>query len=141
MRNHHLLLAGAMTIAIAALTSCSLSADTKAAEQSVDNFHRMLDAGQFDAIYDGTTDTFKQATSHDDFVRLLEAVHRKLGNSRSSKEVNWSVFSGTSGSRVNLFYKTDFEKGTAEETFAWTLDSNQPKLIGYRINSNTLVVN
>ena len=43
------------------LAACSSSADKKYAEQAVMDFHEMLDASQFDAIYSGSAQDLKDA--------------------------------------------------------------------------------
>ena len=123
------------------LGACSIVADTTASEQAVDKFHRMLDAGQFDAIYDQSSKALKNATTREDFDKLLAAVHRKLGNVRSATRGGISTFASLQGTRITLGYKTIYENGQADETFAFSLDGDKPILSGYRINSNALIVN
>jgi hypothetical protein len=130
----------ALALALA-LAGCTMSADTKVAEDAVPKFHEMLDAGQFDAIYDGASDEFKRAATKQDFVALLAAVHRKLGASRSSSEKGWNVNYHTSGSFVTLNYATTYAQGEAHEQFVYRLESGQALLVGYNINSNALILN
>jgi hypothetical protein len=67
-----------------ALLGCSGSADTAAAEQAVSSFHELLNAGRFAEIYGLSSDELKKASAQSDFVALLDAVHRKLGNTKSA---------------------------------------------------------
>src|SRR4030095_13989612 len=62
-----------------ALTGCSAGNDTKAAESAVAAFHRDMDAGKFAQIYDASAEDMKSSLSRDDFVKLLTALHEKLG--------------------------------------------------------------
>jgi hypothetical protein len=131
-----------MCIAAAAttlLTACSMSADTKAAEDAVISFHDQLDARQFQAMYDGASDDLKQATTRERFVALLEAVHRKLGNTQSSAEKGWNINSGTSGTFVTLTYASTYAEGEASEQFVYRLHGNTALLAGYNINSDVLI--
>jgi hypothetical protein len=119
---------------------CSMSADTALAEQAVPKFHEELDAGHFDAIYDASADELKSATTQQEFVALLEAVHRKLGNTKASDESGWNVNYQTSGSFVTLGYKTTFDGGSAEEQFVFRLHDKAASLAGYHISSNALIL-
>ncbi len=84
-------------VAAVAVAGCSMGDEADLAAQAVSTFHQMLDAGQFDAIYAASADELKKAASQKDFVALLEAVHRKLGNTKSSSEKTWNVNYQTSG--------------------------------------------
>ena len=120
--------------------ACSMSADTKLAEQAVSRFHAMLDAGQFQAIYDGGADDLKQATTREKFVALLEAIHRKLGPTRASRESSWRVNYHTSGTFVTLVYASTYAEGEASEQFVYRLRGNSALLAGYHVNADALVL-
>ena len=125
---------------VAALCGCSMSADTTAAEQAVPKFHEQLDAGQFDEIYVQAGDELRKATTQQDFVALLEAIHRKLGNTKSADKTGWTVNYQTSGSFVTLGYKTIFDGGDAQEQFVFRLQDKTALLVGYHINSTALIL-
>ena len=55
------------------------------AEREVEAFHRQLDAGNFVDVYAATDPDLKKATTEQDFVAKLDAVHRKLGTVRASR--------------------------------------------------------
>ena len=62
---------------------CSCGSSTKSlelAKQNVEQFHSELDSGQYTAVYATCDEKFQEATSESDFSKLLEAIHRKLGN-------------------------------------------------------------
>ena len=122
------------------LCACSMSADTAIAEQAVPRFHEQLDAARFDSIYDASGDELKKASTEKDFVALLEAVHRKLGNTKSSEKTGWNVNYQTSGSFVTLGYKTSFDGGDAQEQFVYRLQDKAALLVGYHINSTALIL-
>jgi len=123
------------------LAGCSMSADTRLAEQAVVRFHEMLDAGQSDAIYSEAADELKKASTRQEFVALLDAVHRKLGDTRSSDQKGWNVNYQTSGAFVTLNYQTAYAKGNASEQFVYRLQDSKALLAGYHINSNALIIN
>jgi uncharacterized protein DUF4019 len=123
-----------------AMAGCSMSADTKLAEQAVPQFHAMLDAGRFDAIYEAASEDLRKATKQDSFVALLEAIHRKLGTTKSSAERNWNVNYQTSGTFVTLDYSTTYAEGDATEQFVYRLKDGKALLAGYHINSTALIL-
>jgi Protein of unknown function (DUF4019) len=122
------------------LCGCSMSSDSKLAEQAVPEFHRMLDAAQFDAIYNASAGDLKRVTTRSDFVDLLEAVHRRLGVAASSDQQTWTVNYNTSGTYVTLTYHTKYAEGDATEQFVYHLESGQALLAGYHISSNALIL-
>ncbi len=122
------------------LLGCSVSADTAAAEQAVPRFHQSLDAGQFAEIYELSSDDLKKVASKHEFLSLLEAVHRKLGNTKSSEKQTWNINYHTSGTFVTLVYKTTYTEGEASERFVFRMRGNVATLAGYYINSNALIL-
>lgn len=124
----------------ALLAGCSMAADADRAAQAVPKFHEMLDAGRFEDIYAGAADDLKGATPQKDFVALLEAVHRKLGNTKSSTQQGWNVNYHTSGTFVTLNYATAYAEGDASEQFVYRLRANEALLAGYHVNSNALIL-
>ncbi len=118
----------------------STTRSVEMAQRNVEQFHSQLDSQQFTAIYASCDEKFHQATSESDFVNLLDAVHRKLGNVQQSSLRNTGVawFAGQ-GATVTLVYETKFTDGTALEKFVWHVKDNDAALYGYNINSNELV--
>ena len=122
-----------------ALAGCSMSADSKLAEQAVVRFHEMLDAEQFDAIYDQSSDGMKSSVTKERLVSLLQAVHKKLGVTRASDLQGWNVNYQTSGSFVTLTYATTYAQDKAEEKFVYRLEGEKALLAGYHIESDALI--
>jgi len=110
------------------------------AQQNVEQFHSQLDSEQYTAVYAACDEKFHQATSESDFVKILEAVHRKLGNVQRSSLRNTGVawFAGQ-GATVTLVYETKFAAGAGIEKFVWHIKDNGAALYDYNINSNELV--
>lgn len=127
-------------VAAIGLASCSQGASKQAAENEVVTFHANLNANKLAEIYAGTDPQFKEAASADQFGKLLTAVSTKLGPVKKSSLQNWRVNFGTSGGTVTLVYDTEFAKGRGQETFLYS-SGEAPKLIGYNINSNDMLVN
>jgi Protein of unknown function (DUF4019) len=111
------------------------------AKQNVEQFHSELDSGQYAAVYAACDEKFHQVTTESDFVKLLDAVHRKLGNVQQANLRNTGVawFAGQ-GATVTLVYETRFTEGTGTERFIWHIKDNGAALYSYHINSNELVI-
>jgi hypothetical protein len=123
-----------------ALSACSVAKDAQLAEEAVPKFHEQLDAGQFQDIYEQSGEDLKQAANRQEFIALLDAVHRKLGNTQSATKRGWAVNYVTSGTFVTLNYLTAYAEGEAHEQFVYRLDGQQALLVGYLVNSNTLIL-
>jgi hypothetical protein len=123
------------------LSSCGSSTKSvKLAQQNVEQFHSQLNSEQYAAIYAACDEKFHQASSESDFVKLLGAVHRKLGNVQQSNLSNTGVawFAGQ-GATVTLVYNTKFAEGTGTEQFVWHIKDDSAALYSYHINSNELI--
>jgi len=132
--------AAVLLVCFAAI-SCGLpSKNVQLAQDSVGLFHAQLDSEQYSAIYAACDEKFHQATSESDFVRLLQAVHGKLGFVRQSNLRNTGIawFAGQ-GTTVTLVYDTTFANGSGTEQFVWHIGDGRATLYGYHINSNDLV--
>jgi hypothetical protein len=128
-----------VTLAIVC-SGCSRSENIDSDEQAVLSFHERLDAGQFDQIYELSSDELKKASTQSDFVALLNAVHRKLGNVKSAERQAWSTNYRTSGTFITLTYKTAYSEGEAAEQFVFRMQDHAAALAGYHVNANALVV-
>lgn len=122
------------------LAGCNPAKSKEAATQAVMQFHQRLDNEAYAEIYRDAHPDFKKASTEKDFTALLEAVHRKLGNTVSSEPAGWRVNSFVSGTNVVLTYKTKFAAGDAVETFSYREDGATPALLGYNINSTALIL-
>jgi hypothetical protein len=130
----------ALSIAVFGLAGCSSSEDTKLAETAVLQFHQELDTGQFEAIYSAAGEELRDQTTLKDFTALLEAIHRKLGNLKSTETKGWNVNYNTSGAYVTLTYSSMFSEGGAAEQFIYRINRDRAVLVGYHINSAALIL-
>jgi Protein of unknown function (DUF4019) len=130
----------ALAILASMFMGCGTSKDIGGASEAVTTFHARLDNGDFSTIYAQADPRFRTASSQKDFIDLMAAIHRKLGKvsyaNRQGFFVNWD----TSGTRVRLTYATKFTEGDAQEEFVWAKAGDRFALLGYNINSNTLIV-
>ncbi len=74
-------------------------------------------------------------------MKFLQFARRKLGTVKSATQSgsNVNMFNGVTS--VVLTYKTDFEKGSAVETFTFIASGDSAMLQGYNINSSALIPN
>lgn len=132
----------AVAMPAAMLTGCGLKESFKDADAAVARFHAALDAEQWQAIWKTTDPQMRQQTKQADFQRILEAVHRKLGKVRQTKQVGWNANASTSGSTLTLTMETAFEHGSGTEQFVYMRAADQPlKLAGYDIQSQEMLLN
>lgn len=130
-------------VCTATLFTCScgsMTKDTTLAKQAVAGFHSQLDSGQYTAVYEAADPKLHAITSEPDFVKLLDAIHRKLGAVRDSNLQNWRAgwYVGQ-GATVVLTYNTTFSAGSGIEQFIWHIDNDRALLYGYHINSTDLI--
>lgn len=129
-------------VAVAMLGGCGLKESFKDAGAAVARFHAALDAEQWQAIWTMTAPQMRQQTKQADFQRILEALHRKLGKVKQTKQVGWNANAGTSGSTLTLTMETTFEHGSGTEQFVYTRAADQSlKLAGYDIESQDMLLN
>ena len=124
---------------IALLTGCNAAEDTKAGNAAVINFHASLNAGKFDQIYSDTDAEFKSITTREDFTKVLTAIHAKMGNFQSGKTVGWNDNATTGGHYLTLNTEAKYERGTGQEQFVFKIGGGKAAIVGYHINSNTLI--
>jgi hypothetical protein len=139
-RRNHFALAFFVTTSWMLLSCGSSSKNVQLAQESVGLFHAQLDTEQYGSIYASADEKFHNATAEADFVKLLGAIHGKLGVIRESNLRNTGVawFAGQ-GATVTLVYETKFSGGTGIEKFVWHIKDNRATLYNYNINSNDLI--
>lgn len=123
------------------LSACSAGASTDAAEKGVVDFHNDMNAGKYAAIYDASANDLKSTISKDDFIKLLDAFHQKLGPFKTGKTINWNVNFGTAGNYVTLNREAQFGRGPGKEEFVFKVEGERAILAGYHVNSNLLIMN
>jgi hypothetical protein len=111
------------------------------ADPAVQEFHKKLNAGQYEEIYREADEGLAEEAKHDELVKFLEGVHARLGDAGITSQLNMRVNATTFGNSVVAQYNTTFARGSAVETFTWTKKGGTLKLLGYHIESNAFVVN
>lgn len=126
-------------LSLVGLAGCSPGTDVPIAQRAIASFHSDLNAGSFEKIYANSDPELKSATNRDEFIKILGVVHSKLGPFTSGKMLNWNDNATTGGHYVTLNYQASYQKGSAEENFVYRLNGGGASLVGYHINSNTLL--
>jgi hypothetical protein len=103
-------------------------------------FHLKMNEGDLQELCREADPDFTGSGSQDEPLKVLEAVHTKLGNVGASYLENIRVNATTNGTFIVTQHKTTFDRGSAVETFTWKKSSGILKLYGYNIQSNALVL-
>lgn len=121
------------------MPGCGFTKSKEIASRGVEKFHQQYDESKFAEIYSGATPAFRSAAKEEDFMKFIQAVHRKLGAYKSGTAEGWqtNVFNGKTS--VVLSFKSEFEKGPATERFTFVVSGESAALQGYTINSTSLI--
>ena len=138
MRRSTVFLVGSLLVLAGALQGCSRKS-RQVAEAATQELRERYSRAEFDQIYAASAPELWTQSTHDDFVKVMQGVTRKLGDYRSSTVTGWRWFAGTNGTTVTLGYRTVFEKGAADEEFVWKVHNHAAKLAGYHISSNAFL--
>jgi hypothetical protein len=139
-RNQMAVWRGAMVVmALATLGGCGRQAGIDDAQQAVVTFHQRLNRSDYGSIWGSTGQAFRDVTHEDQFDRLLNAVHTRLGAVKSSEDSGWRVNYTNNGVFKLIDRRTSFEKGKGEESFVFQVKDEGLQLVGYHINSMQLL--
>jgi hypothetical protein len=119
------------------LNACSVGDDLGLAEDAVRTFHRQLNAGRFEEIYDSAAREFMASDSKRNVVDFLRGVQRRLGKWRSASKAGWEINYGNEGTLITLTYRSEYEGGRAMERFVFRIRSEKAELMKYDIRSKT----
>jgi hypothetical protein len=119
-------------------SGCSAKADFSAAKQAVDTFHQRMSAGDYDVIYDSSTNTFRGTGSREQFQEFLKRVTQKMGQCTDATQKQWRMNTTTNGTFVQLSYVRKCANGDLHELFAWKMENGKALLNGYNANSPIL---
>lgn len=132
----------AAAMAAAMLAGCGMKQSFQDASAEVGQFHAALDAGNWQELWSRGDPQLHKATTRDRFGKLLDAVHRKLGKVKESKQVGWNADATTGGTFLTLTMQTTFEKGTGTEQFVYRKrEGGTLTLVGYTIQSQDMMLN
>jgi hypothetical protein len=129
-----------VSIAVAAsiLTGCSASANYHDAEKASAAFHKMMDNGEYAAIYETSSTAFRSLT-RDQTIGFFARMNRKMGKCADGT-VTLGGYNGTpSGSYVTLNSTRSCANGKLEEQFVWLMVSRKPTLLRYNASNPLLL--
>lgn len=98
-------------------------------------------AKNFDQIYAEASAQLKSSNTSADLSKFLSSIDRKLGVFKTSERKSWSINYGTSGTVVTIGLQSQYEKGSAFETFNFVIEGGKALLNGYNIDSKDLILN
>ena len=119
----------------------SITEGTKSADAAVQHFHQQLNSGQYEQIYNEGNQGFRSGQNHEELIKFLGIVHKKLGDAGEAKLVNIRINATTNGTFLAASYKTNFANGPATESFTWKKDGGGWELFLYHIESMSLITN
>jgi|HubBroStandDraft_2_1064218.scaffolds.fasta_scaffold625746_1 hypothetical protein len=124
------------------LCGCSaVTEGTKSADAAVQHFHQQLNSEQYEQTYSEANEGFRSGQKHEELIKFLGAVHRKLGNAGEAKLVNIQINATTNGKFLAASYETKFANGPATESFTWKKNGGRWELFSYHIQSMALIMN
>lgn len=131
----------ALPLAALSLTSCKdMTRGVRLADAAVDDFHKRFNEQKFKEIYADAHADLKSATTEADFVKLLEAVHRKLGKHTGATGSGWRINSLNMKSTVVFSENSVFEQGKGTEVFTFVISGESCVLQGYDIESRDMML-
>ena len=114
--------------------------DKETAADAMDQFHDRYNAGDFGKIYDTADADFQASTTRTDWLKLMDAVHRKLGNYKTCASQGWKTNTNNFDTTVGLRYKSTFEKGDGTEDFVFHISGKRAELRSYHIDAPKLII-
>lgn len=110
------------------------------ADAAIIDFHKQFNEQKFKEIYAGAHPDLKAKAKEEDFVKLLETMHRKLGKQVKSTDATWRVNSFNFKTNAMVGQDTEFEQGKGTETFTYLISDGKATLAGYYINSSDMML-
>lgn len=143
MRNNKTNLSLILVFSVFVVLGCStvgkMTEAKPAATRAIDEFHKLFNDGNLDKIYADAASEFRDAAQRADFDALMNAVAKKLGRVKSTKNQTWKVNTYNLTTAAVMVQETEFESGSGVETFTFRMDGDKAILLGYNINSNDLI--
>ena len=108
------------------------------ASAAAERFHQQLNAGDYDQIYENSTDEFRQWGSRDKLKQFFDDIRDKMGAAGKASTIGFHVNWRNGVVWVDETMDTQFEKGKGQEFFVWKIQQDQPHLYNYRIDAPSL---
>jgi hypothetical protein len=131
----------ALLVAVASLVSCK---DMRKAggmtDAAVVDFHQKFNEGKFKEIHAAGHADFREETTEGDFLKLMEAMQRKLGRQVKSSSEGWMINSHNMKTSIRITVKSEFEQGKGTETFTYVVSGDSCTLQSYHIESMDMML-
>lgn len=126
---------GAMTLGFAALglAACNPMEELGDADAEVAKFHRDFSAKNFDGIWNDSHQAMKDSSTREQFDASLTSVTEYWGKVKSTERDGFGINTNNGVTSVKVTHNTEFDAGTAVETFDFIRDDDALKLASYDI--------
>ena len=109
-------------------------------DRFVENFHSMVNAGNFEKIHDTSAIELKEKIDKPEFVAFMSKVFSILGKPVKTEFIGATDMQSDIGENlIAAQYKTTYSKGSATETFIFRKLEKGMQLFQYNINSDDLM--
>jgi hypothetical protein len=126
-------------VAAIALCSCSFSADYGDAVNATNIFHRLMDGGEYAAIYDTASKGFQATGTRDTYIGFFTRINRKMGKCGDATVAFGGFNASSSGTFVTVTSSRVCANGTLGEQFVWQMVGGKATLLEYNANSPLLL--
>jgi hypothetical protein len=109
--------------------------EKKTAEQAIEQIHKQINAGQYEAIYDDAHDLFKKSGNMADLISAMKQIHEQTGEILQVKE-HWINYVMGDHIPIRAIYNIRCEKGEFQEWIALIIseDGRNARLVQYQIS-------
>jgi hypothetical protein len=121
------------------LSGCSFSADYGDAKNATEVFHRMMDQGEYAAIYDAAAKGFQASTTRENLIGFFRRVNRKMGKCGEAPVTFGGYQATTSGTFVTVKSSRTCANGSLSEEFVWLMVGGRATLLRYNANNPLLL--
>jgi len=121
------------------LSGCSFSADYSDAKNATEGFHRLMDRGEYAAIYDNAAKGFQASGTRENLIGFFKRVNRKLGKCGDGPVTFGGYQATTSGTFVTMTSSRMCANGTLSEEFVWLMVGSKATLLRYNANNPLLL--
>lgn len=117
------------------LSGCGADEQATVADGEVDSFHKLWNAGEFEAVYDDAHVNFRNSQTDEEAVAKLERMKRSYGQFKSATRKSVTFSSDQNTPDLTLNYESVYEQGSAVEVFVYRITGKQALLVSYDIMS------
>jgi hypothetical protein len=121
-----------------AMSGCSAMQTKTVAEDAVNEFHQLLNAGRYHDIWQGAADEFRDSTPEGVVAGMFRYDQLRLGNFAEAHQSGWHVNYHNGVTTVDLNYDSRFALGNATEAFVYVMRDGRAQLLSYEIHSDNL---